>query len=151
MNKVILMGRLTRDPEVRLPQGGQSTAVCRYTIAVDRSYKRDGEPTADFINIVVFGKRAEFAGNYFKKGMKIAVIGELRIRSYEDREGQRRWVTEVVASEQHFAESRAASESSREEYGARPNNQPASYQAPAGGRNDGFIPVTVPDDDDLPF
>ncbi len=110
MNKVILMGRLTRDPEVRYSQGGQQTAVCRYTLAVNRSYKREGEPDADFINIVAFGNRGEFAGRYFKKGMMVAVVGELRISSYDDKDGNRRWSTDVVVSEQHFAESRASFE-----------------------------------------
>lgn len=106
MNKVILMGRLTRDPEVRYSTGAQQTAVCNYTIAVNRSYKREGEPDADFINIVAFGPRGEFAGKYFTKGQQVAVVGELRISSYDDKDGNRRWTTNVIASEQFFADTR---------------------------------------------
>lgn len=110
MNKVILMGRLTRDPEVRYSSGANSTAVCHYGLAVDRSYKRDNEDNVDFINIVAFGNRAEFAGKYFKKGMMVAVVGELRINSYTDRDGNKRTGAEVVVSEQYFAESKASFE-----------------------------------------
>ena len=107
MNKVMLLGRLTRDPEVRYSQGAQGTAVARYTLAVNRSYKRDGEQEADFINVVAFGSRGEFAGKYFKKGMMVGVVGELRISSYTDKDGNKRWSTDVVATEQHFAGSRS--------------------------------------------
>ena len=88
MNKVILMGRLTRDPELRYSQGAQGTAVCRYSLAVNRSFKREGEPEADFINIVAFGSRGEFASKYFRKGMMVGVVGELRISSYDDKDGK---------------------------------------------------------------
>lgn len=111
MNKVILMGRLTRDPETRYSQGASGTAVTRYGLAVNRSYKREGEPDADFINIVAFGNRGEFAGKYFKKGMMVAVVGELRTGSYTDKEGNKRYTTDVVVTEQYFAESRASFES----------------------------------------
>lgn len=178
MNKVILMGRLTRDPETRYSQSGQQTAVTRYSLAVNRSYRREGDPEADFINIVAFGRAAEFAGKYFKKGMMVAVVGELRISSYDDRDGNRRWSTDVVVSEQHFAESRASFEgrgqggsgdfAPRQSYNNQPSNRPAyesrgsqsappqpepSYnQAPQGG-NDGFMPIDddIDGDEDLPF
>lgn len=156
MNKVILMGRLTRDPEVRYSQGQSGTAVCRYSLAVNRSYKRDGEPDADFINVVAFGNRGEFAGKYFKKGMMVAVVGELRISSYTDKDGNKRWSTDVVVSEQHFAESRSSSEnrSSQGDFApAQPAYQQRESQAPQSGSQDGFMPIDsdIEGDDDLPF
>ena len=102
MNKVILMGRLTKDPELRYTQGNPGTAVCRYSLAVNRSYKRDGEPDADFFNCVAFGNRGEFANKYLKKGTMIAIVGELRNNTYTDRDGNKRYSTEVVVSEHYF-------------------------------------------------
>lgn len=133
MNKVILMGRLTRDPEVRYSQGSEPVAVARYTLAVNRRFKRKDEPEADFIPCVAFGKSGEFAEKHFRKGQLVGVIGRLQVRSWEDREGKKHWTTEVIIEEQHFAESKAAKENG---------------QAPA----DGFYPIdeTV-EDDDLPF
>ena len=150
MNKVILMGRLTRDPEVRFPQGGQSTAIARYTLAVDRAFKREGEPTADFITIVVFGKRAEFASKYFTKGMMVCVVGELRIRSYDDRDGNRRWVTEVIASEQHFAEGRNSRAISPDDGQTVSNRGAQTIQQPQQSAQ-AFEPADPLEDDDLPF
>ena len=164
MNKVILMGRLTRDPEVRYTQGAQGTAVARYSIAVNRSYKREGEPEADFINIVAFGNRGEFAGKYFKKGQMVAVVGELRNSSYTDKDGNKRWSTDVIVTEQHFAESKAAAEGRGQN--SQSNNN--SDFAPAGrGYNgmpqqsysqgqigsDGFMPIDdeIEGDEDIPF
>ena len=171
MNKVILMGRLTRDPEVRYSQGGQQMAVCRYSLAVNRSYRREGEPEADFINIVAFGSRGEFAGKYFRKGMMVAVVGELRISSYDDRDGNRRWSTDVVVNEQYFAESRSSFEgrsqnqngpsdfAPRQSYNnaPRPAQQNSAQPAPAYNQappaNDGFMPIDddIEGDEDLPF
>ena len=156
MNKVILMGRLTRDPELRYSQGAQGTAVCRYSLAVNRSFKREGEPEADFINIVAFGSRGEFASKYFRKGMMVGVVGELRISSYDDKDGNKRWSTDVVVSEQHFAESRASSES-RNQGGYSSDFAPAGAgynQAPvAKSQPDGFMPIDneIEGDEDLPF
>ena len=111
MNKVILMGRLTRDPDVRYSQGEQATAVARYTLAVDRRFKRDGDQqTADFINCVAFGRSGEFAEKYFHKGIKVAVTGRIQTGSYTNQEGQKVYTTDVVVEEQEFAESKAASE-----------------------------------------
>jgi|GEM_PF-208616 len=132
MNKVILMGRLTRDPETRYSTGAQATAVCRYSLAVDRSYKRDGEPDVDFINIVAFGNRGEFANKYFKKGMQVAVVGELRINSYNDKDGNKRTSTEVIVSEQFFGESKASFESRRN---SNSNFAPAAQNS---GYNNGY-------------
>ena len=112
MNKVILMGRLTRDPEIRYSQGEQSTAVARYTIAVDRRFRRDGDQqTADFIGCVAFGRQGEFAEKYFRKGIKIAITGRIQTGSYTNKDGQRVYTTDVVVEEQEFAESKSASES----------------------------------------
>lgn len=107
MNKVILMGRLTREPEVRYSQGDNSIAIARYSLAVDRRYKRDGdEQTADFINCVAFGKSGEFAEKYLHKGTKIAVVGRIQTGSFTNKEGQKVYTTDVVVEEQEFAESK---------------------------------------------
>ena len=110
MNKVILMGRLTRDPEVRYSAGDNSLAIARYTLAVDRRFKRDGEATADFISCVAFGRAAEFAEKYFRQGIKIAISGRIQTGSYTNREGQKVYTTEVVVEDQEFAESKASSD-----------------------------------------
>ena len=106
MNKVILMGRLVRDPEVRYSQGHEPLAVARYTLAVDRRFRKQGEKEADFIGCVAFGKAGEFAEKYFKKGQLVSVIGRLQVRSWDDNEGKKRWSTDVVVEEQYFAESK---------------------------------------------
>lgn len=106
MNKVILMGRLARDPQVRYSQSSEPLAVARYSLAVNRKFKRQGEPDADFINCVAFGKLGEFAEKYLKKGQMISVVGRLQVRSWEDREGKKRWATDVIIEEQFFAESK---------------------------------------------
>ena len=112
MNKVILMGRLTRDPEIRYSQGEQSTAVARYTIAVDRRFRRDGDQqTADFINCVAFGRTAEFLERFGRKGTKFVLEGRIQTGSYTNKDGQRVYTTDVVVEEQEFAESKSASES----------------------------------------
>lgn len=106
MNKVILMGRLTRDPDVRYSQGENPTAVARYTLAVDRRFKRDGEQSADFISCVAFGKSAEFAEKYLRQGTKICISGRIQIGSYTNRDGQKVYTTDVVIEEQEFAETK---------------------------------------------
>ncbi|MBQ8663519.1 MAG: single-stranded DNA-binding protein [Eubacterium sp.] len=144
MNKVILMGRLTRDPEVRYSQGEQSTAVARYTIAVDRRFKRDGDAqTADFIGCVAFGRQAEFAEKYFRKGTKIAVVGRIQTGSYTNKDGQRVYTTDVVVEEQEFAESKAAS--------ADNGFQPADRPSPSNAFGDGFMNIPDGIDEELPF
>ena len=104
MNRVILMGRLTRDPELRYGKGGQGTAVCRYTLAVDRPIDKNGEKSADYINCVAFGGRGEFANKYFRKGLKVTVAGELRNNNYTGRDGVKKYTLEVFISDQEFAE-----------------------------------------------
>lgn len=103
MNKAILMGRLVRNPELSFSQGADPLAICRYTLAVNRQVKKDGEQGADFINCIAFGKSGEFAFKYFKKGQMVGIVGRLQIQSYEN-DGERKWVTNVVVEEQHFAE-----------------------------------------------
>lgn len=105
MNKIILMGRLTRDVETRYTQTN-NTLVASFSLAVNRRFAQDGQPNADFINIVAWGKTGEFCNNYFKKGMQVSVIGRLQIRNYDDENGQKRYITEVVAEEVYFADSK---------------------------------------------
>ena len=106
MNKVNLLGRLTKDPEVRYTNATEPVAIANYTLAVNKRFKRDGEPDADFINCVAFGKTAEFAEKYFSKGQQVAIVGRLQVRSWDDQEGNKKWSTEVVVEEQFFAESK---------------------------------------------
>lgn len=107
MNKVILMGRLTRDPEVRYSSGEKALAVARYTLAVGRRYLKGGEPAADFISCVSFGKTAEFAEKYFRQGIRITVCGRIQTGSYINKEGQKIYTTDVVVEEQEFAQTKA--------------------------------------------
>ena len=102
MNKVVLMGRLTRDPEIRYSRGENQMAIARYTLAVDRRFQRDGEATADFISCVAFGKGAEFAEKYFRQGMKILITGRIQTGSYTNRDGNKVYTTDVVVEEQEF-------------------------------------------------
>ena len=138
MNKVILMGRLTRDPEVRYTQGDNAMAIARYSLAVDRRFKRDGEPDADFINCVAFGKAGEFAEKYLKKGTKIAVVGRIQTGSYTNKDGQKVYTTDVVVEEQEFAESKNS--------GSSDNNQ----SEPAN-KNTDFMNIPDGIDEELPF
>lgn len=150
MNKVILMGRLTRDPEVRYSQGDNSMAIARYTLAVDRRFRRnnDGEQTADFIGCVAFGRSAEFAERYFRQGLKVVVTGRIQTGSYTNKDGQKVYTTDVVVEDQEFAESKAASESSGS--GFRPV-APASAPAPAADAGDGFMNIPDGLEEELPF
>lgn len=146
MNKVILMGRLTRDPEVRYSQGEQATAVARYTLAVDRRFKRDGDQqTADFIQCVAFGRSGEFAERYLRKGTKIVVTGRIQTGSYTNREGQRVYTTDVVVEDQEFAESRNASGGDNSGY------TPADRPSPGSAAGDGFMNIPDGIDEELPF
>lgn len=138
MNKVILMGRLVRDPEVRYSQGERSTAIARYTLAVDRKFKRDGEPNADFINCVAFGKNGEFAEKYLRKGMKILVEGRWQSGSYTNRDGQKVYTNDCAVESCEFAESKNANQ------GERP-------QAAPRADSDGFMSIPDGIDEELPF
>lgn len=147
MNKVILMGRLTRDPEVRYSQGATSTAIARYTLTVDRRFKKEGEATADFISCVAFGKSGEFAERYLKQGTKIAISGRIQTGSYTNREGQKVYTTEVVVEEQEFAESKAASQNNSQASVAGQQQAPP----PMPMDKDGFMQIPDGIDEELPF
>lgn len=152
MNKVILMGRLTRDPEVRYSQGEQSTAVARYTLAVDRRFKREGDQqTADFINCVAFGRQGEFAEKYLRKGIKIAITGRIQTGSYTNKDGQRVYTTDVVAENVEFAESKNAS-AGNNDGGYQNAGFGGGNNAPApSGAGDGFMNIPDGIDEELPF
>ena len=149
MNKVILMGRLARDPEVRYSQGATPLAVARFTLAVNRRFKREGEPDADFIGCVAFGKQGEFVERFFKKGQMVSVVGRLQVRSWDDKDGSKRWSTDVVVEETYFAESKASFEG-RSAAGGNDFSAPKQQSAPS--QAEGFYPIDESiEDDDLPF
>ena len=149
MNKVILMGRLTRDPEVRYSQGENALAIARYTLAVDRrAARREGEATADFINCVAFGRSAEFAERYLRQGTKIVVSGRIQTGSYTNRDGQKVYTTEVVVEEHEFAESKGSSDMNR---GNNSFQAAAPAPAPAFDAGDGFMNIPDGIDEELPF
>lgn len=153
MNKVILMGRLTREPDIRYSQGERSMAIARYTVAVDRRFKRSNEgsneQTADFISCVAFDRAAEFAEKYLHQGTKVVVTGRIQTGSYTNKEGQKVYTTEVIIEDQEFAESKAAASEGGSSY-----QQPApqSRPTPSSAIGDGFM--NIPDgveDEGLPF
>lgn len=145
MNKVILLGRLVRDPETRYGGANDIMAVCRYTLAVDRKFKKDNEPTADFINCVAFGKTAEFAEKYFTRGLRVAVSGRIQTGSYTNRDGQKVYTTDVVVEEHEIAQSRSEASNQQES-----NRQPEI--SPYGADKDnGFMKIPDGIDDELPF
>ena len=140
MNKVILMGRLTRDPSISYTQANsaqESTCVARYSLAVDRRFNSDGERKADFISCVAFGRQAEFAEKYLRKGTKIAITGRIQTGSYTNRDGQKVYTTDVVVEEQEFAESKASGQTAQ--------------QNPASASEDGFMEIPDGLEEELPF
>ena len=149
MNKVILMGRLTKDPELRYTSGN-NTAVASFTIAVNRRFAQEGQPQADFINVVAWSKTAEFCGKYFTKGQQVAVVGRIQTRTWDDNEGKRHYVTEVVADETYFADSKRGGDAGGNYSGSTQssysNNSNTSNNYDSG---DGFYPMD--EDDELPF
>lgn len=149
MNKVILMGRLTRDPEVRYSQGENALAIARYTLAVDRRNSRNSgdENTADFIPCVAFGKSGEFAERYFHKGTKLVVSGRIQTGSYTNKDGVKVYTTEVIVDDQEFAESKNASSSGDGGYSGGNN-----FRRPEpSGAGDGFMNIPDGIDEELPF
>ena len=145
MNKVILMGRLTRDPEVRYTQTN-NTLVASFSIAVNRRFVRQGEERqADFINIVAWSKLGEFCSKYFKKGQQVGIIGRLQVRNWEDEQGQKHYVTEVVAEEAYFEDSRRDGEASSSSF------ESTFGTAMPGGSVPGGADFEVSSSDDLPF
>ena len=147
MNKVILMGRLTRDPDVRVSTGERQMSIARYTLAVDRRFKRDGDQTADFIGCVAFGKLGEFAEKYLRKGTKVVVTGRIQTGSYTNKDGVKVYTTEVIVEEQEFAESRAEAEANRASF----QRQSAPSPAPSADAGDGFMNIPDGIDEELPF
>ena len=145
MNKVILMGRLTRDPEVRYSQGDASTAIARFSLAVDRRFKREGEDqTADFINCVAFGRTAEFMERYARKGTKFVVEGRIQTGSYTNKDGQKVYTTDVVVENIEFAESKSSDNNNG-------GDVPADRPSPSGAAGDGFMNIPDGIDEELPF
>lgn len=143
MNKVILMGRLTRDPEVRYSNGENRMAIARYALAIDRRGRNEGEQTADFINCVAFSRSGEFAEKYFRQGMKVLVTGRIQTGSYVNKDGQKVYTTDIVVEEQEFCESK---NQNQQQSKATPSN--ATF--PSMG--DGFM--SIPEgvyDEGLPF
>jgi len=146
MNKVVLMGRLTKDPEVRYSQGENSMAITRYTLAVDRRFSRgNDEATADFIQCVAFGKAGEFAEKYFRKGIKIAVAGRIQTGSYTNKDGVKVYTTEVIVDEQEFCESKGSGGEGSYSGGGGGVSRPE----PSAG--DGFMNIPDGIDEELPF
>ncbi len=160
MNKVILMGRLTRDPEVRYSQGASQTAVARFSIAVDRRFgKREGDPTADFFNCTSFGKQAEFVERYLHKGTKIALTGRIQNDNYTNKEGQMVYSVQVIVEDIEFAESKNAAAQNEGGFGGYNNGSyggnggfAGGGSAPAAsGAGDGFMNIPDGIDEELPF
>ena len=146
MNKVILMGRLTRDAEIRYSQGESATAIARFSLAVDRRFRRDNEEqTADFINCVAFGRTAEFLERFGRKGTKFVLEGRIQTGSYTNKDGQRVYTTDVVAENVEFAESKNNS-SAGNDFGGAP-----SAPSPSGAAGDGFMNIPEGIDEELPF
>lgn len=146
MNKVMLIGRLVRDPDVKTSQSG--VVVARYTLAVDRRFKKDGEQSADFIGCIAFGKAAEFAEKYFTKGIRIAVVGRIQTGSYENKDGQKVYTTDVVVEENEFTESKRVTGENATQSGGTPAVAitPANAIGP-----DGFMNIPDDIDEELPF
>ena len=146
MNKVILLGRMAREPEVRFTQGNEPTAVCRFSVAVERPYsskRKEGDATADFINCVCFGKRGENIGQYFHKGNRIAITGRLQVSNWQDNNGQKRYSTDVVVEDFEFCENKNVNSVSM-------NGSQVPSSSPAQSNNSEFFPVDD-DDEELPF
>lgn len=139
------MGRLTRDPEVRYSQGENSTAIARFTLAIDRRFKREGEASADFISCVAFGKTGEFAEKYLHQGTKVVACGRIQTGSYTNKEGQKVYTTDVVVEELEFAESKNNSTASPEGFA------PIQPSAPTPTTPEGFMNIPTGLEEELPF
>ena len=140
MNRVILTGRLVRDPEVRYSQGEKSIAIARYTLAVDRKFKKEGEQSADFISCVAMGKNGEFAEKYLKQGTKIAIEGRIQTGSYTNKDGNKVYTTDVIVEGHEFCESKSSNQNNSQSN----NNNPAP-------NSDGFISIPDGIENELPF
>ena len=143
MNKVILMGRLTRDPEVRYSQGENSLAIAKFSLAVDRRFKRQGEAETDFFNCTAFGKQAEFVEKYLKQGNKMLVTGRVQNDNYTNKEGKKVYSVQIIVDELEFAENRQAQST---------NSDKGGYQTSAkSSQADGFMNIPTGLEDELPF
>lgn len=153
MNRVVLMGRLTRDPEIRYSNGENALAIARFTLAVDRRFNRKDDQTADFITCKAFGKQAEFAERFLRQGIKVAASGRIETGSYTNRDGQKVYTTEVVLDEIEFAESKAANDAARGGMGGGYQSvpAPAPMPNPMGAAGDGFMNIPDGIDEELPF
>ena len=157
MNTVIMMGRLTRDPEIRYSTGESATAIAHYRLAVDRRFKRDGQPEADFFDCVAFGRQAEFAEKYLHQGTKIVIQGRLQNDNYQDKDGRTVYRNQIVIENQEFAESKSVSQANSAAYrasadpaasAARPKAKTAAAPEDPG---DGFMNIPDSIDEELPF
>ena len=151
MNKVILLGRLTKDPEIRYSQGAEPICVSRFTVAVDRRFRKEGEQNADFIPCVAFRRTAEWMERYIKKGMMVSLCGSMQVREYTDNAGQRRWITEVNCDEVNFGESRSAYEARTSRAGNDNYGTPMQNQGSSEPEGFSAIAQSIDEDDDLPF
>ena len=152
MNKVILVGRLTRDPEIRYSQGANAMAIARFSIAVDRRFKREGEPDADFFNCSAFGKQAEFVERYLKQGTKMVVVGRIQNDNYTNKDGQKVYSVQIMVDELEFAESKNASAGSGDGGYNGGGYMGGGNSAPApSGAGDGFMNIPDGIDEELPF
>lgn len=154
MNKVIISGRLTRDPDTRYSQGAEPIAVTRISVAVNRRFKRDSEPDADFINCISFGKTAEFISKYFQKGKMIGIVGNIRSNSWTDQSGQKKYSTEVYIEEVEFLESKSSFESnSNNSFENSNNNSSNNFDSSSfePASDDFYTIESGVDDDNLPF
>ena len=143
MNKVIMMGRLTRDPEVRYSQGASQTAVARFSLAVDRRWKREGEPDADLFNCTVFGKQADFVEKYLRQGTKIVITGRVQNDNYTNKEGQKVYSVQIIVEEIEFAERKNGSNTAGYQGEGRPS--------PSQAAGDGFMSIPEGAEEELPF
>ena len=147
MNKVIMMGRLTRDPEVRYSQGASQTAIARFSLAVDRRWKREGEPDADFFNCTVFGRQADFVEKYLRQGTKVVVTGRIQNDNYTNKDGQKVYSVQIIVEEIEFAESKNAAAAN----GAAPAYQASARPSPSQAAGDGFMSIPDGAEEELPF
>ena len=146
MNKVIMMGRLTRDPEVRCSQGASPTAIARFSLAVDRRWKREGEPDADFFNCTVFGRQADFVEKYLRQGTKVVVTGRIQNDNYTNKDGQKVYAVQIIVEEIEFAESKNAASGNGVAAASQAGSRPSSQTA-----GDGFMRIPDGAEDELPF
>lgn len=144
MNNVSLVGRLVHDPEVRYGQN-ESVSVAKFSLAVERKWKRDGEPTVDFLNCTVFGKSAEFTEKYFRKGMRVAITGRIQTGSYKDKDGHTVYTTEIIVESQEIAQSKSESNESST------HSNVESGKSPYGSSGDDFMSIPDGVEDELPF